>query len=84
MKTEHAQSERLIMKEESRYINLSKLAEPAPTNLTESNFTKNDCLTVANFTQNDCNPSAPVHRQHIFVIVMFIIFLILCCIMLAK
>ena len=64
-KTDHAQSESLIMKEESRYINLSKLPESAPTNLTESNFTKNDCLTESNFTQNDCNPTSRVQRLHI-------------------
>ena len=75
-KTEHAQSEKLIMKEERRYINLSKIAEPAPTNLTESNF-----------TQNDCNPATrlqQLHVTHIYVGMLFIFFLIFCCIMLAK
>ena len=75
------------MKEESQYINLSKLPESAPTNLTESNFTKNDCLTESNFTQNDCNPTSRVQRLHIghiYVAVLFIFFLVFCCIMLAK
>ena len=81
------QSESLIMTEESRYNNLTNLAEPAPTNLTESNFTKNVCLTESNFTQNDCNPAARVERLHIghiYVAVLFIFFLVFCCIMLAK
>ena len=76
MKTGCVQGESLVMKEDRQYTNVTKLTGSIPDNPVESNI-----------TENNCAPSPPPRQSqitHIYMGVLFIFFIIFCCIMLAK
>ena len=68
-----AHGENLYGEDRDPYITVTDLP---PVNLTRDDFTVSNC--------NATTPSHQLRTSHIYLVIMFIIFFIFCCIMLAK
>lgn len=76
LRAEQTHGESLFDKDGGPYINVANPTNPPPVNLTGGDFTVSDCNTTT--------PSHQLRSAHIYIVIMFIIFIIFCCIMVAK